>query len=52
MKYPILMVFDAGYAPYSIVLIKNITNNSIKSEELYFHLITDNETDFSSQEEY
>ena len=50
-RYPILMVFDSLYAEYSLVLIVNIISNS-NYKDVFFHLITDESTDFSFQESY
>lgn len=52
MRYPILIVFDGVYSEYSIVLIYNIYIKSTNKENLFFHIITDHETDFGFQEKY
>lgn len=49
-QYPILLVFDSSYAEYSLVLISSIINNS--SNLVFFHLVTDNETDYELQEKF
>jgi len=50
-KYPILLVFDRFYSEYTLVLIANIIERT-NYQNIFFHLITDEETDFSFQESF
>jgi UDP-glucose:(galactosyl)LPS alpha-1,2-glucosyltransferase len=50
-NYPILLVFDKYYAEYVIVLISSIIKKT-NHEQVFFHLITDEVTNFSFQESY
>jgi lipopolysaccharide biosynthesis glycosyltransferase len=52
MTFPIVLVFDDNLKKQALVLIINIYNNSGRSNELLFYLITDNKTDFSFENEY